>query len=385
MKTVDRRRFQVLAQVLLLLCGVFCWHRNACGQTDSPGDIMVVGPNSYTQSDGILIAGTVGIYSVPEYLKGGGGLLQEATFTITGGILECSSMEVQGDYYQTGGTNCVSGNLVLDGQFAFFHSTGFLCASNLDSEAAFPQNVGGTVVITNELRLDEYDSWGPYIGSGDLTVSNITLTSGTSFSFAGNSLNQSGILSIEDAQLSFSGLGAYHLGSLQLNSGTNSVIIFSPGQCRLHLAESSGMAWTNGAVLNIQNWSGSLYGGGPQQIIFGSNASALTPQQLSQIQFQNPAGLASGNYSARILATGEIVPDTGAPLPLRINLLDFNNGAMHLSVGGDIGRSYAIEVSTDLWHWNTWTDQLNAVGTMSFDDYNVTNSPQRFYRARLMP
>jgi hypothetical protein len=144
------------------------------------------------------------------------------------------------------------------------------------------------------------------------------------------------------------------------------------------------MKWAN-ELFNLKQWSGSLYGGGQQQIFFGTNASSLTAQQLSQIQFQNPAGLAPGNYPARILPTGEIVPDTGAPLPPVLNLICASNGPMHLSIGGDIGRSYTVEVSIDLVHWNTWTDQFNASGTMTLDDNDSTNCPQRFYRAHLMP
>jgi hypothetical protein len=68
------------------------------------------------------------------------------------------------------------------------------------------------------------------------------------------------------------------------------------------------VAWSNQATLFIDNWNGSPAGGGQHRVIFGSNASSLTPQQLSQIQFRNPAG-ANGTSPARILATGEIVPD----------------------------------------------------------------------------
>ena len=148
---------------------------------------------------------------------------------------------------------------------------------------------------------------------------------------------------------------------------------------------SSSLNWSTEAVLNVQSWSGSLYGGGAQRIVFGTNDSALTQQQLSQIQFQNPGGLTPGNYPARILATGEIVPDTGAPLPPTANLVPSTNGSMHLSIGGDIGQTYAIETSTDLMHWNTWTNQYNASGTMTLDDDDATNRPQRFYRAHLLP
>jgi hypothetical protein len=61
------------------------------------------------------------------------------------------------------------------------------------------------------------------------------------------------------------------------------------------------------------------------------------------------------------------------------------NGSMHLSIGGDIRQTYAIDVSTDLVHWNTWTNQFNTCGTMTLDDNDATNHAQRFYRAHRVP
>ena len=58
----------------------------------------------------------------------------------------------------------------------------------------------------------------------------------------------------------------------------------------------------------MANWNGNLSGGGAEQLKFGTSPSGLTPNQRAQIQFANPAGLPAGNYPARILATGEVVP-----------------------------------------------------------------------------
>jgi hypothetical protein len=345
-------------------------------------NLRVDGPGSFTQLDGTMVAGTVGIYSTPVYLKGGGGEMLDANFALKGGTLTCSNMEVWGGYHQTGGTNFVAGDLVLSGYFVVFDSSGTLCANNFysRSQGFSPIDISGTVIITNELRMDV----GSYQSSGDLTVSNVTLTTGTKFSFTGGKISQSGILSVENAGLFFDGPGTYNLGPLLLNSGTNTALSFSPDPCILQFVDSSGIIWSNVATLTISNWFGSPYGGGQNQIIFGTHSDALTTQQLSQIQFQNPTGLAPGNYPVRILATGEIVPDTGAPLPPMINL-NSTNGTMQLHVGGDIGQTYGIDVSTDLVHWLTWTSQLNTNGTISIEDDSCASFPQRFYRARALP
>ena len=57
-------------------------------------------------------------------------------------------------------------------------------------------------------------------------------------------------------------------------------------------------------ILYITNWHGSAVGGGDTQLFFGSNASGLTSQQLARIKFNLSGGLSP----ARILATGEVVP-----------------------------------------------------------------------------
>jgi len=42
--------------------------------------------------------------------------------------------------------------------------------------------------------------------------------------------------------------------------------------------------------------------------MFGNNSSGLTPAQLRQMVFVNPAGFPAGAYPAQILDTGEVVP-----------------------------------------------------------------------------
>ncbi|HWD91422.1 MAG TPA: hypothetical protein VG938_03645 [Verrucomicrobiae bacterium] len=343
------------------------------------GGINVDGEGSYTQWDGIQGGGGITIEGYEVFTKGGGGYVATGSFDQNGGTISCAGMDVSGAYYQNGGTNFVSGLINIYGEWSRFETSGLLCASNLTIDTVWPAFLHGTVIITNEINV-EGGSPGGYSGGGDLIVSNITVSSGGIFSFGGRSIHQSGTVNLSSGSLNFAGTGAYNLGRLGSIGGT---LGFYSTPCTVHFAASSE---TFSGALGISYWSGSLYGGGPNQIIFGTNSAALTRPQLSQIQFQNPAGLAPGNYPARILATGEIVPDTGAPLPLRINLMNnFGSGTMHLSLGGDIGQSYAIDVSTDLVHWLTWTSQWNTNGTISIDDTEAANLSQRFYRAHLMP
>jgi len=90
------------------------------------------------------------------------------------------------------------------------------------------------------------------------------------------------------------------LGSL------NSLLTFDESGTVVRFLDSHTAAWSG--TLRIVNWAGSTNGGGAHQLFFGTSAQGLTASQLSHIYFFRPAGLPDGNYLARILPTGEVVP-----------------------------------------------------------------------------
>jgi hypothetical protein len=213
-------------------------------------------------------------------------------------------------------------------------------------------------------------------------VTNQLLLQNTTFQQTGGTLKQSGLLSLLSANW-YPASGSQQLGQLALADGGSSSLGLPAGACVLQFAGSSSVTWSSGA-LQISNWSGSVYGGGNQRILFGNSAGGLTGQQLSQITFANPVGLAAGNYPARILATGEIVPNTGSTLPVALSLARQPNSVVQIAIGGQIGSNYVIQTSTDLVHWGPWTTQLDSTGTISVNDITTT-APMRFYRAIQMP
>lgn len=75
----------------------------------------------------------------------------------------------------------------------------------------------------------------------------------------------------------------------------------------------------------------------------GDSVTAITEQQLAQISFINPSALPEGAYPARLLPTGELVPDSGGSLPLNV-ILESNDdpSVPRLCVHGKIGRTCAI-------------------------------------------
>ncbi len=56
-----------------------------------------------------------------------------------------------------------------------------------------------------------------------------------------------------------------------------------------------------------------------------------------------------------------------------------------LTLSGEPGLTYQIQVSSNLTHWNVWTNVLNASGTVSVVDAPVTGASSRFYRVQLAP
>lgn len=97
----------------------------------------------------------------------------------------------------------------------------------------------------------------------------------------------------------------------QVELATNSTIAFSSEfPAVLRFDNSSGLAWTAGALLVITNWSSS------DHVFAGNDASGLSESQLQQVVFANPNGFAPGNYAAQILSTGEIVPGQSPTLAM---------------------------------------------------------------------
>ena len=198
-----------------------------------------------------------------------------------------------------------------------------------------------------------------------MSVSNIVLTSSAIFTVTGGTINQSGTLSAANANLFF-GSGTWQLGPLQLNPGDNinSTVYLPSGSGIVRFGDSHSLGWSNQAILAIENWSGSGYGGGAQRILFGTSAAALTAPQLSQIRFHDPAALPAGSYPARILATGEIVPDA----------LISDHAGQQLALAW--GPGWTLQTATNL--AGQFTDLVNATSPYT----NHFNDPKRFFRLR---
>ena len=162
---------------------------------------------------------------------------------------------------------------------------------------------GATIVSAGTLVL------GKTIVNGAIPVAGVTVKSGgTLQSGAANQINDGAPMTLAGGTWLTGGYGE-QLGTLKL---TASSTINLGGSGVVKFAASSGVAWTGSTELNIASWNGWAGGGGPSQLFAGANSSGLTASQLSQIQFVNPLGL-SGNFAAKTLSSGEIVPVFSPP------------------------------------------------------------------------
>ncbi len=403
------------------------------GDLNLPGGLTILGDNSSTSA--YFQAGgtnrTSNIYVEPGFL----GL--SPAFTLNGGLLADNNVDLIGDDFggitlvQNGGTHLISNILHVAGgarhggprSSAYVLNGGTLSAHNIDLDGFW----GDALLIqTNGItHADEIDSHGYYIFSTDLSLSGGTLTASNLFSRNGSYIGQSGGVLVVSNLLSFAGsrdtggstkysqytfLGGT-LTASNINVGGDWIIgdagaprITNPGTCtlsrtlqisnaveqlgrfilaadatidlagsasRLSFANSSGQAWADGTTLIVANWNGNAAGGGPEQLKFGTSQSGLTPNQLRQIQFR--AGSSSNLFSAKILSTGEVVPDH-----LLGPKVGFSKQANNLVLTWPSG--WTLQNAT-----NVAGPYVDTSGATSPYSYSTTLRPQQFFRLRQQP
>jgi hypothetical protein len=344
----------------------------------NPGDF---GASTFVQSGGFHTNGTVTIQGAAAYDYN----IVSASYSLSGGSLATAAINVEmGVLKQSGGSNQV-GTLALNTGATCDLSGGWLIAQNIQLNGLlWYGEVGGFVQSggTNQVGdLSLYQGEIYTLSGGQLVAQQLQVTEGATFQHTAGKCSLAGILTLAGG-IWQEQTSSQQFGQLQLGSGSNVMFLPSTSACVLQFTNSSSLTWSNGAVLMIYNWNGSLSGGGHHRIIFGNNALALAPQQLAQIQFYNPAGLALGTYPARILANGEIVPNAGVPV---LGLSAWTGRGSQLTLLGQAGKTYEIEVSSNLVSWTQWTNQSSGSGTISITDNDATNHHARFYRAILLP
>jgi hypothetical protein len=251
--------------------------------------------------------------------------------TLAGGTLSCSNLSwIDGGItHQYGGALVVSNLLSFSGSRV--NGGGFTNASEYDF-------IDGTLIASN------INAGGVWI-IGDGTPNRIS-NPGT--------CSLSGTLQIGNATEQ---LGRFILGS-------NATINLAGSASKLSFANSSGQSWAGAAVLAITNWNGNPSGGGAEQLKFGTDQSGLTPAQLNQIQFQ----FGTNSYSAKILNTGEVVPNQVITQPVA-----FSRQGNNMILSWPSG--WSLQSAT-----NVAGPYSPVSGATSPYTNDMTHDPQRFFR-----
>jgi len=97
-------------------------------------------------------------------------------------------------------------------------------------------------------------------------------------------------------------------------------------------------------------------------------------------------GSLTGGWSLTITTSSNGTGGLGSvELPARIKSVEIDvDGAIRLTVAGELGRVYALEASTDLIHWQTIQEATNESGELVFTD-QAGGETAKFYRAVSIP
>jgi hypothetical protein len=381
------------------------------------GDYSYWGGGSYTLSNGVLITPETSVNFNGLFEQWGGrheihgelviegalippspGYVARAEYILGDGQLMTDSVTVSwGDYVQSGGTNRTRGSFVLAPSFETFATLrgGRLETENTviesSSTGGFFQE-GGVHQVNGILQVA---GGGPLfhgysLSGGMLLARDILLGPGAVLNHSGGTITQTGTLTLAG--------GTWHLaselvrlGAVQLGTdgqASVSFLILSDEVTVLEFAASSGLPWSEGSTLVIENWGGSIGGGGFHQVRFGQHAASLTPAQAGAVLFQDPAGLAPGVYAGVMLANGELVPAVTLPptgdVQPQVRLVSDAEGILRLIIRGEPGKDYTIESSTDLVQWSI-------LGSARANEEYVVTGPtgtslkQAFFRASVAP
>ncbi len=266
---------------------------SGAGALTKAGSSTLTLSNSNNYSGGTNVnAGTLALGNATNTLADAGAV------TVGGGTL---SIGANSD--TVGAVSLTSGN--ING------TTGTLTGTSYDVQlGAISAKLGGSGALTKttigQVILTGVNSYtgGTNVNNGTLALnaSNIVPLTGT-VSLGGGTLQ---LNSTQQGTTATAGAGALALAS--------SSIIDLASTDLIHFLASNGQTWTG--TLSIYNWSGTpVTGGGAEQILFGTDATALTAAQLNQITFYSDGGVTSLGTAAFATANnGEIVP-TFAPVP----------------------------------------------------------------------
>jgi hypothetical protein len=296
-------------------------------------------------------------------------------YTLSGGLLLSGQEDVNGSFTQSGSTNSTpllnvnpGGAYSLgDGQLNTSTSViyGFMqvvYGPNLCNPVLAFTQTGGVHTVANNLTISNFATYD--FQAGKVDAQNIQLGPNSQLNCSSGIISNWGTITIlGGASIFRPGTQSHFLGKLVLPPFTNSACgdsiampvtldVSGPGGTALQFRDSSDADWSAPAlqILGWQPWSN---GGSSHHIFFGTNSFGLSTAQLNKIIFVNPYGWPAGNYPARILSSGEVVP-TALPILGAIRnsdgLILFWPGDFELLAATNVvGPYFPIPAATSPW------------------------------------
>jgi fibronectin-binding autotransporter adhesin len=272
---------------------------------------LTVGDATSTAFSGIVADGTTG-GKIALTKVGSGTLTLSGANSYTGTTLISGGTLMLGNGGTTGSLS-PSSNITNNGTLNFNHSDNIVQGSAfgglITGSGKLVQSGAGSTKLNaaNDFLGDTEVTFGTLeAGAEDAlkSTANVKITGGTLLlSGSGNRVNNSAMITLSGGTLNSGGFSEA-MGTLSIGSG-NSVLDLGSGTSSVTFADSSGTTWAG--LLAVWNWSGSLSGGGTDQLNFTS-AGGLISGQIAAVSFVNPAGLPAGTYGSQLLSTGELVP-----------------------------------------------------------------------------
>ena len=285
--------------------------------------LTVGGDGTSTTYSGTIIAGS----GSTSLAKTGAGTLTISgtntyigTTTISAGIIKLNNSSALGT---TAGITTVSSGASLDLNGLSVAEPLTLSGTVTNTNATSATNSGAITLTTSAIvnTNNPITLSGIISSTGTLTKTGTgTLTLSGTNTYNGATTITGGILQIAAAER------IANTNAIILNGGTfgtgattgfsetvgtlaltdNSTIALGTGGHTLTFAASNAVAWTAAKTLTITGWTGTAgVTGTAGKIFFGAASTNLTASQLAQITFT----VSGVNYSAKLLSTGELVPN----------------------------------------------------------------------------
>ncbi len=276
--------------------------------------------NVINDTAAVTLDGTLNLSGGTETIGSLAGSTAGATLTIgksgtnSGGLTvgDSTSTTFAGVIGEASGTGTSTFTKQGTGKLTLTNTSTFAGTVNINAGTLVAANTGGAAALGSVTAIN--------VKNGATLLFGATNQVNASAPVALGSATGSGTAVVNAATFSQGSATSAGLGALTLKATASLDFGVGSTATTLHFADSSGTAWTTGAVLSIADYAGIVVdqnqtpvglGTNNDGLLFGSvTTTNLTSGQLAQIQFVNPVGADgtqyTGTFGAAISANGQV-------------------------------------------------------------------------------